>query len=787
MCNYISFTGITQEKLCRKEVDATLNSCKGLASLCSVANVEIISRAHDSFETYIASYKGGKLINLKLAAEQQSRQGTRVCVKDLFYNRPICRQALNDAFGMNAASSNIGLQEILTLLQAYALMNNDVRFTMYERTQRRLILKHIHGRCPMDSAVAFFGPSIAKENIAFLKPCTNHCPEYRSSTQVQSWSVKGWISRPPFGHPTKAKQVLFVKGKRCKAPRLAQLIDAMFADLCKQIYKLETGRRMEELLTVRKSKNKYPIYCIQLDGQITVEELVRDGGSYVLNLSNCEKLWVSLERSLSQAWQGELSLNFLDQSNRKRAITSIYPVKDSIQPRAQYYKASRKLEAYGSSKVKEPLGVQRSSAPSIHSASSSSSSMYLNEKGKNESRGRISCPNFTENSMLNNNLENDKSIKSWRHRRHNSSFSGVPVAEQTMWATMTPTLTYGKGLGISTQMEGGILGDSYFNKVEGNSEAKFSKIKSSVLPSNTSTLDDLLSRWKNPVMLPVGNTNATCFSSLTISNIEATLFYRIRPDSLKRSDLNGARALRQVDFKYVPIVTRSGIVALLDQHAADERVQLEKLRSDIIGDFGGPKHGTNATFALQKPQILLLGAEEIPLLDSYQDMLKTWGWRWQRIDRFDSQPNADENKRQPFGQVALEVTHCPLISGRSLSVTDMRLYLHEISETRASQITPSGVIRVLNSKSCRTAIMFGDELSEYECQHLASSLSNTQMSFVCAHGRPTTFALANLKALDQAKHALRDQVDKTHANGRHASRWLPLDELKSKIIDALHQ
>lgn len=44
----------------------------------------------------------------------------------------------------------------------------------------------------------------------------------------------------------------------------------------------------------------------------------------------------------------------------------------------------------------------------------------------------------------------------------------------------------------------------------------------------------------------------------------------------------------------------------------------------------------------------------------------------------------------------------------------MQLYLHQLHDTCGSGGLPAGVVRVLNSKACRGAIMFGDALEQEE-------------------------------------------------------------------------
>ena len=59
----------------------------------------------------------------------------------------------------------------------------------------------------------------------------------------------------------------------------------------------------------------------------------------------------------------------------------------------------------------------------------------------------------------------------------------------------------------------------------------------------------------------------------------------------------------------------------------------------------------------------------------------------------------------------------------------------------AGTVLPPAVRRVLNSKACRGAIMFGDELSREECQQLIAQLASCRNPFQCAHGRPSAAPL----------------------------------------------
>jgi len=72
-------------------------------------------------------------------------------------------------------------------------------------------------------------------------------------------------------------------------------------------------------------------------------------------------------------------------------------------------------------------------------------------------------------------------------------------------------------------------------------------------------------------------------------------------------------------------------------------------------------------------------------------------------------------------------------------------YLHALHASGGgSTEPPPAVSRLLASKACRAAVMFGDSLSHAECQALLSALAKCDLPFQCAHGRPTVSPMLRL-------------------------------------------
>ncbi|EPS57534.1 hypothetical protein M569_17283, partial [Genlisea aurea] len=106
----------------------------------------------------------------------------------------------------------------------------------------------------------------------------------------------------------------------------------------------------------------------------------------------------------------------------------------------------------------------------------------------------------------------------------------------------------------------------------------------------------------------------------------------------------------------------------------------------------------------------------------------------------------------------------PCVLDVDLTDIDLLEFLQQLADTDGSSTVPPSVLRILNNKACRGAIMFGDSLLPSECSLIVEELKRTSLCFQCAHGRPTTVPVVDLEALrksivklspDEAWHGLR--------------------------------
>ncbi|XP_028240575.1 DNA mismatch repair protein MLH3 isoform X4 [Glycine soja] len=233
------------------------------------------------------------------------------------------------------------------------------------------------------------------------------------------------------------------------------------------------------------------------------------------------------------------------------------------------------------------------------------------------------------------------------------------------------------------------------------------------------------------------------------------------PETISKKCLEDAKVLHQVDKKFIPVVA-GRTLAVIDQHAADERIRLEELRQKVLS--GEEK----AITYLDAEQELVLPEIGYQLLHSYSEQIKDWGW----ICNIHAQ-NSESFRRSldilNRPQMAVTLIAVPCILGVKLNDVDLLEFLQQLADTDGSSTMPPSVLRVLNLKACRGAIMFGDSLLPSECSLIVEELKHTSLCFQCAHGRPTTVPLVNLEALHNqiAKLRLMNERSSDEWHGLH--------------------
>lgn len=304
-------------------------------------------------------------------------------------------------------------------------------------------------------------------------------------------------------------------------------------------------------------------------------------------------------------------------------------------------------------------------------------------------------------------------------------------------------------------------------------------------PVRNQWVDSLLESWDNPVFTrsekPLANLHVPTISHdclQDIRSLDATHLAKFS-GKIQRHSLATASIIAQVDHKFILAKMPSeypqhtgdnseNTLILIDQHAADERCRVERLFEDMFISTHPSKSETQVRVVEVDPIPFNISVTESALFRKYLGFFQTWGIYYEVdtklagtltvyihslpaliAERCRSEPNlaadllrreiwtCEEDVRRPLGSKRSSMKH----------FTDMSPDKPAGAHPWVQQMNgcPQSILDLLNSRACRTAVMFNDPLSIEECKVLVSRLAKCAFPFQCAHGRPSMIPILDLR------------------------------------------
>ncbi|KAJ5320396.1 hypothetical protein PENANT_c010G04931 [Penicillium antarcticum] len=353
---------------------------------------------------------------------------------------------------------------------------------------------------------------------------------------------------------------------------------------------------------------------------------------------------------------------------------------------------------------------------------------------------------------------------------------------------------------------------------------------SSKLPTQSFWVENILGAWENPAFnrteMPIpslgldstgernGATSHDCFKG--IESLETARVAKHR-GKLRRRGLQTAEVIAQVDKKFILAKVHTAgqeldgeqgsndVLLLIDQHAADERCRVEQLFGDM---FVSPDKTANLNQDTQVRTVQIassafeVSSTEGDLFQKYRKFFSAWGILYTAelkakstarvtvhtlpaliAERCRLEPHvlvdlmrreiwsSEENEKKPFRSKSPFATK-ELEQGSDLSDCEDMIPKRKTKRSNSppwvQQMNgcPDGIVELLNSRACRTAIMFNDPLSIEECQALVAQLAQCAFPFQCAHGRPSMVPILDLRSLPNTTAPLPLHLN-TSATGSH--------------------
>ena len=182
--------------------------------------------------------------------------------------------------------------------------------------------------------------------------------------------------------------------------------------------------------------------------------------------------------------------------------------------------------------------------------------------------------------------------------------------------------------------------------------------------------------------------------------------------SLKDEAEENFRIIGQI-FETYWVYEKDDSVFFVDQHAAHERCNYEKMLKDI-------QAGRCASQLLSPPILLTLQASEENLLKEYRDRFKNLGY-----------------EIEPFGGNTWAVRAVPAMLPGIAKKELLISMIDNMSEETGCGLTPEEIDGKIASMSCKAAVKGGSRMSEKEARQLIQDLLKLENPYHCPHGRPT--------------------------------------------------
>jgi DNA mismatch repair protein MLH3 len=333
----------------------------------------------------------------------------------------------------------------------------------------------------------------------------------------------------------------------------------------------------------------------------------------------------------------------------------------------------------------------------------------------------------------------------------------------------------------------------------------------SAIPSRPSPwLSSLLERWENPIFRPTepsipqisldgehehllhGHRHNCTQLDINRAFTEASPGIQGR---ISKSALRNAEVIGQVDRKFILVKPSSSeqrmdekMLVIIDQHAADERIRVESLLTELCTPHEDrpdemPNQSGIVTTYLENGIVFEASEGDIELLGKKRGHFANWGVcydlshgksrkgnRKQEVTVRSLPPGIVERcKSDP--KILVELIRTELYSNSKPSrpiSTSSKTEDHSKAWLTRILHCPQGILDMINSRACRSAIMFNDVLSKGQCEALVRRLADTAFPFQCAHGRPSLLPLVEFGILGLGAREGKQDGDRF---GREFRKW----------------
>lgn len=188
----------------------------------------------------------------------------------------------------------------------------------------------------------------------------------------------------------------------------------------------------------------------------------------------------------------------------------------------------------------------------------------------------------------------------------------------------------------------------------------------------------------------------------------------------RHNNLGPFVVLGQINRSFIIANSPQGL-AVIDQHAAEERVNYEKFMQE-------KQSQAIKTQRLLTPKVIELNPSQHLIAMNNKNLIRNLGYEF-----------------EDFGENTVKLSSVPEIFGRMKSILFIDI-INEIEKNSSKTIATEIENRIIRF-ACRASIKAGDELTSFQMRELLYKLEQCDNPFTCPHGRPTiiNFSIGDLE------------------------------------------
>ncbi|KAG0308692.1 DNA mismatch repair protein [Dissophora globulifera] len=574
--------------------------------------VDIVSRPQNQEQLYSTIFKGGERLFCGRSSKQPKySHGTTVSVRDLFYKFPVRQRYWSEA---STSKLELELDKVRRAVETLALVCPSISFTVIDMVKDSKVLVCRKVDSQLHRITAVLGQSISS-SLTYIT----------SDARETTYRLFGYVST--VGHYNRLYQFIFLNGR----PIISESLQRAVTQVFQQSTFSKDSIQLDE--DTRRSRERCPVFVLNLACPTTSYDICVDPSKVTVEFEEEERVIYVVRDTI---------IAFLERQHLlSRSAAEVLRNQTTTRKRK-----SRAGSAIGFSEAALPTGHGSHGKTSRPSKTSKSSQHQDGVQDEIDLEDEIEFE--LDSDWMASMLDDDFVSSEVEYRRHDDSGIMLPSSDKRA-LSMRITLPHACGprprhfsTGTSSIWAQDAL-RKWVNPVFPSSPIDIPTLQTLSLDSALGTGDGVRGE-------PIAKSISRFFALDGLTGHQNSIDWKKL--QLSKSCLQHARVIAQLDRKFILCTMKASITAdqdgarprvlvVIDQHAADERVRVERLMKEMCscscptllshsgnleGEYGSQHHAHRLdSMDMIPPLSITLSKREWRLASQYSAWLSRWG------------------------------------------------------------------------------------------------------------------------------------------------------------------